>query len=172
MRQIKADGTGGGTFSNHNVNGIILHGGIKHFLHLPVQAVYFIHKQQVALLKIVQDCSHFPGLFNCRAAGYLHIDTHFIGDNACQRGFAQAGRPVKQNMIQRVSALSGRLNVNLQVFLGLFLADIIIQGLGTQHPFDPDVLFRNVCFNDSRHVILHAAVSRCAAAARPLNNMF
>ena len=72
----------------------------------------FIDKQKITLLQIVQNCSHFAGLFDRRTAGYLHVDAHFVGDNPRKRRLSKTGRSVKQNVIQRIMALLCRFDIN------------------------------------------------------------
>ena len=87
------------SFSKQDVNGKILHGRVKDLFHLPVQAVDLIHKQDIPLLKIIQDRSHLSWFFDRRTAGHLQMRPHFVGNDPRQRRLAQAGRPVKQHMV-------------------------------------------------------------------------
>ena len=40
--------------ANDNINGIVLHRWIQHFLHSPIEAVNFIHKQNIIFIEIGQ----------------------------------------------------------------------------------------------------------------------
>ena len=64
--QLQTDGTGGSAFTDHNVDGEILHGRIEHFLHLTIEPVDFIHEQKIPLLQIIQNGRHLPRLLNGR----------------------------------------------------------------------------------------------------------
>ena len=59
-----------------------------------------------------------------RSAGNLKVHAHFVGDDPGQCGFAQAGRAVKQSVIQRFSAIFCGLDINGHMLLDLFLSDI------------------------------------------------
>ena len=91
-----------------------------------------VHEENVILVEVGQQRRQIAGLFNGRAGGDADIDAHFGGDNARQRGLAQARRAVQQHMIQRFAAAACRLDEHGQVALGLLLTDVLLQGMGTQ----------------------------------------
>ena len=132
LRQIQPDRPGGGSFADHNIYGEILHGRIKHFFYLTVQAVDLIHKEDVALLKIVEDGGHLSRLLDRRSGSDFHMYSHLIGDNSGKRGLTQSRRSVKQHMIQNIVALFCRFNIYFQCIFCLFLSDVLIQSLWTQ----------------------------------------
>ena len=51
--QIQPDTPGRRPLPNNNIDDIILHRWIQHLLHLPVEPVDFVYKQNVSLLEIV-----------------------------------------------------------------------------------------------------------------------
>ena len=112
--QIQPDRAGRGALADHDVQGVILHGGIEHFLHGMAQPVDFVDKQHVACGQIGENGGQIPRALNGGAAGDSNIVAHFRGDNARQGGFAQAGRAVEQNMIQRLLPGQGGLHVNAE----------------------------------------------------------
>ena len=50
--------------ADHNVDGIIFHGRIKHFLHLAVEPVDLIYEEHIVFLQAVQDRSHLSRLLD------------------------------------------------------------------------------------------------------------
>ena len=100
MGQIQTDGVGGGAFADDDINGIVLHGGVQDLLHRAVQAVDLIHKENIILVQVGQQRRQIAGLFDGRAGSDADIDAHLGGDNARQRGLAQARRAVQQHVIQ------------------------------------------------------------------------
>src|SRR5699024_8971152 len=73
LRKIQTDRTRESAFADHNIYGEILHGRIKHFFYLTVQAVDLIHKEDVALLKIVEDGGHLSRLLDRRSGSDFHM---------------------------------------------------------------------------------------------------
>jgi hypothetical protein len=104
-RQRQAHAAGVGALVNNDVQLEILHRRIKIFLDGFLQAVDFVNEQNVALLQIGQQAGQVAGLLDGRAAGAFEAGPHAFGDDVGQGGFAQAGRPAEQQMIQRFAAL-------------------------------------------------------------------
>ena len=148
MRQIQPDGPGRSALANHNIDGEILHGRVQHLLHLPVQPVNLVHEKHVALGQIIENRRDLARLLDGRSGGHLHVDAHLIGDNAGQGRLAQSRRAVKQHVIQGFSPGLGRLDIDFQIFLGLFLADIFIQRLRPQTVVCADILLHGLRCND------------------------
>ena len=91
-----------------------------------------VHKQNVVFTEIGQQRRQVPGLFDGGAGGDADVHPHLGGDDACQRGLAQARRAMEQHMVQRLRPAAGRLDEDGQVLLGLLLADVLPQGVGPQ----------------------------------------
>ena len=94
-----------------------------------------VHKQDVSLVEVCQQRRQIAWLFNGRAGGDTDVDPHLLSDDACQGRLAQSRRAVEQNMVQRFLPLPGGLNEDAQILLGLFLTDVLRQGLGPQRGF-------------------------------------
>ena len=133
--QIQPDGVGRRPLAYDNIQSVVLHGGVQNFLHGTVQPVDLVHKQDVPLVEVCQQRRQIAGLFNGRAGGDTDVDPHLLSDDACQGGLAQSRRAVEQNVVQRFLPLPGGLNKDAQILLGLFLTDVLRQGLGPQRGF-------------------------------------
>ena len=149
--QVQPDGPGGGALADHDVQGVVLHGGVQHFLHGPGQAVDFVDKQHVPLGEVGQNGRQVSRPVDGRAGGDADVLPHFRGDDAGQRRLAQAGGAVEQDVVQGVVPGQGRLDGDFQVFLRLLLADIVRQGMGAQGGFDVAVLPAGVRGHQSVH---------------------
>ena len=66
VRQVEAYRVGAGPFADDDIDGVVLHGGIKYLLHGAVQAVYLIHEQDVVLLQVRQERGQVTSLFDGR----------------------------------------------------------------------------------------------------------
>ena len=91
-----------------------------------------VYKEDVVLRQIGEQRGQIAGLLNGGAGGDADIDPHLVGNDAAEGGFTQAGRAVKQNVVQGLAPHFGGLDKDLQVALGLLLPDILPQGLGAQ----------------------------------------
>ena len=107
VRQLQADGTGRGSLADHDIQGEVLHGRIEHFLHSAAEAMDFVDEEHIAGPQVGQDGGQVPGALDGRSGRDLDVDAHLIGNHVGQGGLAEAGRTVKQDMIQGFAALAG-----------------------------------------------------------------
>ena len=122
--QIQPDRPGRRPLADDDIQRIVLHGGIEHLLHAAVEPVDLVNKKHIVFIEIREQRRQIPCFFDGGAGGDADIDPHLVGDDARQRGLAQARRAVKQHMVQRLPPEPGRLNIDPKIFLGLFLAGI------------------------------------------------
>ena len=111
FRQIQSDRPGGSALPDHNIDGEILHGRIKHLFHLSVQAMDLVYKKNIPFLKIIQNRRHFSRLLNCRAGSHFHMHTHFIGNNTGKGSFSKSRRAIEKDMVQGIVTLFGSFNI-------------------------------------------------------------
>ena len=130
--QIQTDGAGGRAFADDDIQRIVFHRRIKHLFHTAVEAVDLVDEQHIVFVEIGQQCGQISGFFNGRAGGNADVNPHLVGNDACQRSLAQTGRTVQQHMIQRLGPQFCRLNVDLQIILGLFLTGVFVKQFGAQ----------------------------------------
>ena len=123
-RQLQANGTGGGTLANDDIEGIVFHGRVEYLFDGFTKAVNFIDEK------------------DGRTGGDLDVDAHLVGHHVRQCGLAQAGRPVKEHMVERLAALAGSRDQDAEVFLDIFLTDQISERLRTQGLVEAVVRFR------------------------------
>jgi hypothetical protein len=90
--------------------------------------VDFIDEEDIVALEVGQDSGQVAGALDGGTGGGLDIDAYLRGDDMGQAGLTQAGRPVEQDVVDRLTAALGGGDGNLEVFLGLVLADEIGQG--------------------------------------------
>ena len=175
VRQVKTDRPRSSSLSDHDIDRVVFHRRVQDLLHLSVQPMDLIHEQDIPRLQIIENCGHLPRLFNGRAARHFHMRSHLIGNDSCQRRLSQSRRAVKKNMVERISSLFCRLDVDLQICLGLLLTDIIRKHLRSQallnffvldgrfrRDFSPHRHFNVSCFSDHCTVfILYAQTAPC-----------
>jgi hypothetical protein len=79
-----------------------------------------------------QDGRQVLGLFQHRPAGLAQLHAQLVRDDVAQRGLAQARRAEQQHVIQRLAALFGGADEDLQLLARLGLTHVLIQQLGPQ----------------------------------------
>ncbi len=127
LLKVEANGAGGGSLADYDVDGEILHGGIEHLFHIAGNTVNFVNEQHVAIVEIGKQRRKVARLFLWRGRGHAQVDSHFVGDNARKGGLAESRRAVKQHMVKG-SPLCFAITCILRFFLDLFLTDIVVKG--------------------------------------------
>jgi hypothetical protein len=155
-RQVELYGAGGWSLSNDNIQLEVFHGWIEDFFHNMVQPVNLVDKEHIARFEVREDGCEVPLALYDRPGGASHLHPQLIADNGSQRCFPQAGKPVKEDMVQRFPTESCRFDKNGQVFLDSILADILIEALGAQTVFCGQVLFGSLGLDDT---IIHGTFS-------------
>jgi len=136
FRQVDFDRPRRRPLPDDDVELIIFHRRVEHLFNRRVQPVNFVDKQHVAFLQVGKQCRQIAGLFNDGTGRRFNIAAHLVGDDVGERGLADAGRAVQQNMVQRLAAFSRRLNEDVEVTFGLALADIFAQPPRPQAQFE------------------------------------
>ena len=132
MRQIEVYGVCRRPLAYDDINGIVLHSGIKNFLIRAVQAVYLVHKQDIPLAEVCQHCHKIARLLYRRAGRNTHVDAHLVCDDGGKRRLAESRRAVQQDVVKRFAAHFGRVYEHIQVVLRLLLADVFSYCLWAQ----------------------------------------
>ena len=172
--QIDPDALGAGPLADDDIEGVIFKGRVEHLFHLPGQAVDLVDEEDVPLLQVGQQGGQVPRLFDGRARGDPDLHPHLVGDDAGEGGLAQAGRAVEQDMVHRLAPAAGRLKVDLQVLLDLFLSDIVLEMLRAE------VVFLAVRRRQTRlhhfctvkRLFLHGLSPPCHSAQRQPDDLF
>ena len=96
-------------------------------------------------LQVGQQARQVGRLVQHRPGGLADLHAHLVGENGGQRGLAQSGRPVEQHVVDVVLAAGlRRLDVELQLRLGLFLAGKLIETARTQRAVELGILVEPV----------------------------
>ena len=146
-RQLQANVACARPLADDDVQRIVLHRRVKHFLHRAAQPVHLVDEQDVALAQVGQDRGQIAGALDGRSRGDLQPDAHLAAEDVCQRSFAQARRPIQQHVIQRLAARARRLDEDLEVLAQAILPHHLGQGAraqcGIHHHFLGTALRRN-----------------------------
>ena len=71
------------------------------------------------------------------------LRAHDIGDDVCERGFAQTRRAVEQHVLQRFASLLGGLQSDGELFHNLPLPHVVINAGGTKSAIEALFFLRN-----------------------------
>ena len=95
-----------------------------------------VHEKHIPVLKLCKDCCHLSRFLDRRSRRDLHIDTHLVCHDACECRLTKSRR----TMIQCITSLLCRFNIDRQIFLNLLLSDIIRQTLRSECRFQLRIL--------------------------------
>ena len=132
VRQVHADGARRRALADHDVQRVVLHGGVEHLLHRAREAMDLVDKQDVAGVQARQDGGQVTRALDGRPRGDAQLRAHLRGHDARQRGLAQARRAVEQHVIQRLMAQRRGLHVDAQRLLDCVLPGVFRQCFGSQ----------------------------------------
>ena len=129
--QIELDRTRSGTFADHNIELIVLHRWIEHFLYKGTEPVDLIDEQHITRLEVGHKRSDIAGLFQYRSASGLERNTHLVRNDAGQSGLTQTRRPKNECVIQRLAAPTRRGQKNIHLLAYGSLTQILGQRFGS-----------------------------------------
>ena len=114
----------------------ILHRRIEHFFHGRIEPVDFIDEQHVALFEVGKQRCKVARLGDDRARRRLEVHAQLARHDLRQRRLAKARRPREQHMVQRLATGLRGLDEDLEILLGLRLADEFVKFLRPQMRVD------------------------------------
>ena len=111
----------------------------------------FVDKENIVAAQVGQDSGQVAGAFDGRTGGCFNVNAYLGGNDMRQARLAEAGRPVKQDMVDRLTPTLSRGNRYLKIFLGLLLSDKVGQVPGSKTGIERGVLFArftryNACY--------------------------
>src|SRR5262249_17110117 len=136
VAQMKGMYARAGPLSNDEIDPEILHCGIEDFFDGRLQAMNFVEEENLALLERRENRGEIAFGFEKRAGAGLDGNFKFVGDDLCERGLAEAGRTVEEHVIERFTSVLCRLESDRDVFLHALLADVLVEGPGTNAGVD------------------------------------
>src|SRR4051794_20378743 len=99
----------------------------------------FINEVDVAGRQADEQACYVARSFERGRRGDPDVDAHLLGDDEAERRLAQAWRTVEEQMVERLVAVLGRIDRDLQTRLETFLARVVRKALRPQGCLD-DVL--------------------------------
>ena len=131
-RQVEPDRARRRTLADHDVELEVLHRRVEHLLDRAREAVDLVDEQHVAVVEVGEDGGEVAGAFECGTAGDAQADVHLLGDDARQRGLAEAGRTGEEEVVGRLPATTRRAEEDLELLLQPRLADELVESPGPE----------------------------------------
>ena len=144
-----------GAAADHHVDGEVLHGRVEDLLDRVVEPVDLIDEEDVALIDVGEDGREVSWPLDGGAAGGVDVHAQLARDDVGQRGLAQAGRTVEQDVVRRFLAHVGRGQQDGQVVLDLRLADVLVELTRSQRRLDRVLVERLYLRREQSGVVIH-----------------
>ena len=97
--------------------------------------MYLVDEQDVALFEIGEYGGEVAGLLDGGTRGRSDIHAHLVSDDGGEGSLAETGRAVEQDMVEAVSALLRRLDIDGHILLDLLLTDILCESFRAEGYF-------------------------------------
>src|SRR5262249_36096412 len=94
----------------------IFHGGVKDFFDRGLKAMDLGQEENFAKFERSENGSEVAFAFEKRTGAGLDGDVQFIGDDLCERGFAETRRAVEQHVIEGFAAIASSFKCDRDVF--------------------------------------------------------
>ena len=140
-REIELDGARSWALADNDIEFVILHGWIEHFLDCFIEPVNFVDKEYIAWFEIGEDTSKVANTLNSGTTCYLDPSTHFPCDDMSEGGFAESGGTIEEDVVDRLTAIFGCSDKELEVLFDFFLADILRERLRPQSGVENFIFF-------------------------------
>src|SRR3712207_124445 len=120
--QVDLDAARRRTFVYHDVDAVIFHGGIQILLHHGRQPVNLVDEEHIVRFETGEHSCQIARFVEHRPRSDFKTHTQFVGNDVRKRRFTQSGRSVKQHVVERFSAQTGRLHKDAKVVHHLVLS--------------------------------------------------
>ena len=125
-------GAGRGTGADHDVELIVLKGGIQFFFHDGLETVDFVEEEDLFGLEVGEDGGHVSLDLEGGAGGLLEGDVELVGDDGGEGGFAEAGRSEEEDVVEGFATGFGGFEGDGELLFGFGLADELGEALGAE----------------------------------------
>jgi len=105
-----------------------------------VQAVDLVDEEDLSALEVGQDGGQVARPLEDGTGGRTDRDLELVGDDVRERRLAEAGRPVKQDVVEDVAPRPRGGNLHAQVLADRFLADVLVERARPERRLDDEVV--------------------------------
>ena len=109
----------------------VLHRRIEELFYDAPEPMNLIDEEHVAFFERRKDADEIFGLLERRPARRPKVRAQLARDESCQRRLAEPRRAVEQNVFERLAALLGGVDRDVQVLDDALLPDVLFEGSRT-----------------------------------------
>lgn len=124
---IEADGAGVWPLVDHDVDAVVLHGGVEVLFDGFGDAVDFVDEEDVAFFEIGEHASEVACLFHDGTGGDANVAPHFGSEDEGEGSLAEAGWTGEEDVIEGFAAFAGGARHYLEALDGFALADEFVE---------------------------------------------
>jgi hypothetical protein len=150
-----------GAGADHEIEAEVLEGGIEDLFHLGVEAVDLVDEENLAVVEGGEQGGEIARPFHHRPRRGLDGDAQFVRYYVSERGLAHAGRPEKENVVERFAAVFRGLHGDAQVFDDVLLADVVDEPQRAQRYVEADVIIETGAGDEPGVFGSHSALAGC-----------
>ena len=121
--QVETDRAGRRAFADQDVEPAVLHGRIEHLFDRAVQPVDLVDEQHITVLEVGQQRGEVAGSREHRAGRDAETGAHLGRDDPREGRLAETRRACKEEVVDGLMALAGRLQHDAEMLDELGLAD-------------------------------------------------
>ena len=153
------------SLAEHDVERVVLHGRVEDLLDRVAEPMDLVDEQDVALAEAGEDGRQVAGALDGRSGGRADLGAHLRGHDVGERGLAESGRTVEQDVVDRLGPMLGGVDEDREVLLHAILAGELVEPAGPDGRLEGELLLGDVGGGDAldRH--------RCGAATLDESNM-
>ena len=129
-----------GAAADHQVEAVVLEGGVEDLLDLGVEAMDLVDEQDLALVEGRQQRGEVARALDHGAGRGLDRRRELRRDHVREARLADAGRAEEQNVVERLAAGARGLDRHAQVGDHLRLADVLVETARAQRHLEAEVV--------------------------------
>ena len=155
--EVYLNASGRRTFVEHDVNAVVLHGGVEIFFHHGGKAMNLVDEKDIVGFKAGQESREITGFIKYRTGSEFEPYTEFVGNDVGKRGFAESRRSVEQGVVQWLVAHFCSLHKDAEILHDFLLSAEIMEAQRTERVFIVSLRRgrRALFLSDVKSVFLH-----------------
>lgn len=124
------------TFVNHDVDTVVLHGGVEVLLDDGTQTVYLIDEEDIVGFQRRENTGQIAGLVQYRTARNLEAYAKLVGNDVAKSGLSQSWRTVQKGVVEGLSPVFRRLHEDTEVLHDILLSAEVVELQRTKSLFE------------------------------------
>jgi hypothetical protein len=152
--EVELERTGAGPTVEQDVEREVLERRVEVLLDHRAQAVDLVHEQDAARPEIGEQPREVARHLDDRPRGLGHLDPQLVGDDRRERGLAEPGRAVEQDVVHGLAAALGGLEEDAELLAHRRLADELVERGRAEPGFLAQVLGERLGIRHARRLLV------------------